>query len=110
MRCAEAAATHGPPRPILGSYQSRCWGQREPGSDAQVLGLQRCQHLRARGAFFEGGRGGGRGVPSNFKDVRKDRVRNAKLAIDFKLSQWLPLHERRKTGGAVNSQSNQALS
>ena len=39
----------------------------------------------------------------------EDRVRNAKLAIDFKLSQWLPLHERRKTGGAVNSQSNQAL-
>ncbi|CAE6933481.1 unnamed protein product [Symbiodinium natans] len=38
-----------PRRPILGSYQSRCWGQREPGSDAQVLGLQRCQHLRARG-------------------------------------------------------------
>jgi len=37
----------------------------------------------------------------------EDRVRNAKLAIDFKLSQWLPLHERRRTGGAVNSQSNQ---
>ena len=35
-------------------------------------------------------------------------MRNAKLAIDFKLSQWLPLHERRRTGGAVNSQSNQA--
>eukprot|EP00434_Breviolum_minutum_P038328 symbB.v1.2.033994.t1/scaffold4309.1/size41561/5 len=26
----------------------------------------------------------------------EDKVRNAKLAIDFKLSQWLPLHERRK--------------
>ena len=39
----------------------------------------------------------------------EDRVRNAKLAIDFKLSQWLPLNERRRTGGAVNSQSNQAL-
>ncbi|CAE7741848.1 unnamed protein product [Symbiodinium pilosum] len=37
----------------------------------------------------------------------EDRVRNAKLAIDFKLSQWLPLNERRRTGGAVNSQSNQ---
>mmetsp|Transcript_23843 Transcript_23843/g.45033 ORF Transcript_23843/g.45033 Transcript_23843/m.45033 type:complete len:173 (+) Transcript_23843:1-519(+) len=37
----------------------------------------------------------------------EDRVRNAKLAIDFKLSQWLPLHQRRQTGGAVTSQSNQ---
>eukprot|EP00438_Fugacium_kawagutii_P023614 Skav205970 [mRNA] locus=scaffold442:783872:799392:- [translate_table: standard] len=32
-----------------------------------------------------------------------DKVRNAKLAIDFKLSQWLPLHDRRKglTPGAT---------
>lgn len=30
----------------------------------------------------------------------EEKVRNAKLAIDFKLSQWLPLHERRKGGPA----------
>ncbi|CAJ1341626.1 unnamed protein product [Effrenium voratum] len=34
----------------------------------------------------------------------EDKVKNAKLAIDFKLSQWLPLKERRLSGGAVSSQ------
>lgn len=37
-------------------------------------------------------------------DRRQDKVKNAKLAIDFKLSQWLPLKERRLSGGAVSSQ------
>lgn len=43
-------------------------------------------------------------IPKPFRLSVEDKVRNAKLAIDFKLSQWLPLQDRRKgltPGGAT---------